>query len=102
MHISVSRTRIRDDFLREAFGCKKCFVRVPKLTSDDIARIRENLVRLQKSIDPASIQAQVDCQKSTINQHRKDENVFKPPVPYPSNEVEVQSINHECEKIENI
>ncbi|XP_031623803.1 uncharacterized protein LOC116341083 [Contarinia nasturtii] len=89
----VSRGTTRDNYLCEAYGCSPCFVRTPKLTSIDVARIRRRLVKPQRTQPKRKANSPKNLSPKT--KRRRDESLFTPPVPYPVKMVEVQTMNNE-------
>lgn len=82
----------------EAYACVPCSVLTQKLSKDAIATICSGLARPQKT-RPKQRQ-----QLSPRSKRRQEDALFKPPVPYASNTVEVKTMDakSEHEYYENI
>lgn len=76
-----------ESFLNEAFACVDCLVLVEKLNKDALERICKSLKRPQKT--------RPKHQMSPTSQRRQDGALFKPPVPYPLNTVDVETMDAE-------
>lgn len=77
----------RESFLCEAYGCKPCTVILRRLLIADINRWKNNLK---------------DKRNLTVIQQKHEgyvpiDNIFKPPVPVPIQEIEMGSLDHGCE-----
>lgn len=77
----------------EAFECKPFSIELIKLSEGEVLKIKRELQFRSKSrTKPRHQQNQpVSCHQ-LLKLRRQDENVFTPPVPYPSNEVEVGTV----------
>lgn len=82
-----------ENYLYEAYACVGCSVLMQKLDGEAIARIRRGLVRPPRTHSkPNKIQ-----QLSPRTQRRQNDEVFTPPVPYPVQTVDVQTMDADCE-----
>lgn len=89
------RSQRWEGYLREAYGCVDCTVPLQMLNGETIARIRRGLVRPNRTRPKQNpIQNQ---QLSPRTQRRQDDDVFTPPVPFPAQSVEVETMNAHCE-----
>lgn len=79
------RSDTYEAFLREAFGCKPCRVVLQPISKEEIA----NMIHGKCSQKRKSTSFEEKLAK-----RRRDDAIFKPPVPYPVQEFEIQSINH--------
>lgn len=79
--------------MREAFCCKPCDVRVVQLTNADIANIIGRLREKNKAVEN-----KVSHPKASLNDgYIPMDPVFKPPVPIPIHDVEINETDHESE-----
>lgn len=82
-------------YLYEAYACVGCSVPMQKLDGEAIARIRRGLVRPPRTRPKPN---KVQCQQlSPRTQRRQNDTVFAPPVPYPVQTVDVQTMDADCE-----
>lgn len=89
------------DYLTEAYGCQPCSVNLKKLNGEDIAQVRRLLIRPQRT-RPRGKKRPIDLttseQLSPRSKRRKEDSIFTPPVPYPIQELEMETYDRESKK----
>lgn len=116
------RSDARAKFLFEAYGCKPLHVAAERMSKEKIARIFREIYEQNNANPPVlqkvdqSVQFCVDAKATPIpgkqsesntmdrnravpkvNKNIRTDDVFKPPVPIPVNEIEVDTIDHNRE-----
>lgn len=81
----------------EAFGCVKLSIPTPNLTSADIDKIRQKLVRPQKTRPKKKPISGGSLQLSPRSQRRLNDSLFVPPIPYPVQFVDVETMDFDSE-----
>lgn len=94
--ITDLRSDAYESFLCDAFECKPCKVVVKQLTGAEIAQIFRKLQERSKSRTKPKSKPSVQQKVEEIHQEKcRVDKIFKPPIPMPVNEVEIETMNHE-------
>lgn len=97
MHkILESRLLTRENFLREAYNIPNSCVRMEQLTCVDIARLRRELVKPQRTRPKKNSSGHQEM--SPNSKRRLDDNLFVPPIPIPTKFVEVTTMENESKQ----
>lgn len=92
----VLRSDSHASFLREAFGCVPCSVRVLDLSNERISEIIIRLKERSKSRTKPIIPKKEKNEEDGIDIHAREFD-FVPPVPVPVKFAEVGTMDHDCE-----